>query len=93
MPVLLCILLGRRALLTARMPRVLSLPLVRTLAGALATGCMAGAVGGIAIAHWHPELHTLLAAEDGLARLVFLIACMQIGSAVALVMAMLPKRD
>ena len=93
MPALLLILIGCRELLTAQLPHVLTLSLVRTLAGALASGCIAGVVGGIVIAHWQPDLRALLSAEDGLARGIFLIACMQVGAAVAVVMAMLPERD
>lgn len=91
MPVLL--LMGYHKLLTAPIPPVLTLPLVRTLAGALARGCMAGVICGIAIAHWQPELRALLSDENGVARALFLIACMQVGVAVAVAIAMIPRRD
>ncbi|HRO48838.1 MAG TPA: hypothetical protein PLW75_01750 [Hyphomicrobium sp.] len=91
MPVLL--LIGYRKLLTAQLPHALTLSLVHTLAGALARGCVAGVICGIAIAHWQPELRALLSGENGVARGLFLMACMQVGVAVAVAIAMLPERD
>ncbi|WP_139247804.1 hypothetical protein [Hyphomicrobium sp. CS1GBMeth3] len=63
--------------------------LVRTLAGSLATGTLAGVCGALVLAHWNPALHALLSAEHGVARLAFLLVCVQAGVAVALAITML----
>lgn len=63
------------------------------LGRAILAGSLAGLMCGLLLANWVPLLQDLLSAEQGMARLAFLIVCVQVGAAVALPIAMLPEND
>ncbi len=75
------------------MTRSPHMSLIRVLVSAVASGGAAGLAGGIVFANSLPLLQSLLADDQIMARIAFLIVCGQVGAVIALAFAMVPERD
>jgi hypothetical protein len=70
------------------MERPVASPLVRMLLSAVATGCAAGLISGMVLAHSNPGLNELLLAEHSGGRLAFLLVSMQAGTALSVIISL-----